>query len=43
VIGLDALVRLVDAGTTGDLTLDALRTSGLARAKGRVKILGGAS
>ena len=42
VIGLDDLVRLVDSGVKGDLNLAALRESGLARSKSKVKILGGA-
>lgn len=42
VIGVDALTRLQEAGEKGDLTLAVLRKSGLARAKRRVKILGGA-
>jgi len=42
VIGLDALQRLQEAGEKGELTLEVLRKSGLARAKRRVKILGGA-
>ncbi len=43
VIGLDALVRLVDSGVKGDLTLEALRKAGVARARRKLKILGGAA
>lgn len=42
VIGIDDLVRLVEAGAKGELTIDALKSSGLARANRRLKILGGA-
>lgn len=42
VIGTDDLARLQESGEKGELTLEVLRKSGLARAKRRVKILGGA-
>jgi len=42
VVGLDALVRLVEKGVKGDLTIDVLRKAGVARARQPLKILGGA-
>ena len=41
-IGLDTLVRLVEKGVKGDLTLEVLRKEGISRARQPLKILGGA-
>ncbi len=41
VLGVDDLQNAIDSGIKGDLTLEALKQSGLVRANRRLKILGG--